>query len=69
MRAGPIRTVNGSSSPHRSDAADTMRSRQADAWIADARTHEPGNAATWREISTTHHLDYVVQRLTTLDEP
>lgn len=46
-----------------------MRSRQADAWIADARTHEPGNAATWREISTTHHLDYVVQRLTTLDEP
>lgn len=41
----------------------------ADAWIADPRSHGTGNAATWREIGTTHHLDYVVQRLTNLGEP
>lgn len=41
----------------------------ADARIADPRRHGPGNASTWREIGTTHHLDYVVQRLTTLGEP
>ena len=41
----------------------------ADARIADARAKGPGNASTWREIGTTHHLDYVVRRLTSLDEP
>jgi hypothetical protein len=42
---------------------------QADDRIANARQHDPGNASTWRQIGTTHHLDYVVQRLTTLSEP
>lgn len=42
---------------------------KADARIADARAYGPGNASTWREIGTTHHLDYVVRRLTTLGEP
>jgi hypothetical protein len=44
---------------------------KADTRIADprARGQGPGNASTWREIGTTHHLDYVVQRLTTLGEP
>lgn len=41
----------------------------ADARISDPRGHGPGNAATWRAIGTTHHLDYVVQRLTSLGEP
>jgi hypothetical protein len=41
----------------------------ADARIAASRTYGPGNASTWREISTTHHLDYVVERITTLGEP
>jgi hypothetical protein len=41
----------------------------ADARIANARSKGPGNAATWREVGTTHHLDYVVRRLTSLDEP
>jgi hypothetical protein len=41
----------------------------ADARIAASRRHGPGNASTWREISTTHHLDYVVERITTLGEP
>jgi Beta protein len=43
---------------------------KADARIANARANgRPGNAATWREIGTAHHLDYVVRRLTTLGEP
>ena len=44
---------------------------QADARIANPRANGqgPGNASTWRAIGTTHHLDYVVQRLTTLNEP
>ena len=41
----------------------------ADARIANARAYGTGNAATWRELGTTHHLDYVVRRLTTLGEP
>jgi len=41
----------------------------ADARIANPRGHGPGDASTWREIGTAHHLDYVVQRLTTLGEP
>jgi len=41
----------------------------ADARIANPRAKGPGNAATWREIGTTHHLDYLVQRITTLGEP
>jgi len=42
---------------------------RADFRIANSRSHSPGNASTWREIGTTHHLDYVVQRITTLGEP
>jgi hypothetical protein len=42
---------------------------KGDARIANSRGNGPGNASTWREIATTHHLDYVVQRLTTLGEP
>lgn len=42
---------------------------QADSRISDSRSQGPGNASTWRAISTAHHLDYVVQRLTTLGEP
>jgi hypothetical protein len=42
----------------------------ADKRIANARVvGKPGNATTWRQIGTTHHLDYVVRRLTTLGEP
>ena len=43
----------------------------ADARIASPRANGngPGNATTWRAIGTAHHLDYVVQRLTTLGEP
>lgn len=42
---------------------------RADARIADPTRHGPGNGSTWRQIGTTHHLDYVVQRLTSLGEP
>lgn len=42
---------------------------RADERIAASRQDRPGNASTWQEIGTTHHLDYVVQRLTTLGEP
>jgi hypothetical protein len=42
---------------------------KADARIAHAKDHGPGNASTWRQIATTHHLDYLVQRLTSLGEP
>jgi hypothetical protein len=41
----------------------------ADARIANSRDFEPGNATTWRQIGTTHHLDLVVSRITTLGEP
>lgn len=41
----------------------------ADARIANSRADSNGNATTWRQIGTTHHLDFVVQRLTTLGEP
>ncbi|WP_367185015.1 beta family protein [Trebonia sp.] len=41
----------------------------ADARIANPRRKGPGNASTWREVSTTHHLDFVVRRITTLGEP
>ena len=41
----------------------------ADARIASPRSKGPGNAATWREVGTTHHLDFVVRRITSLDEP
>ena len=41
----------------------------ADARIANPRSMGPGNAATWREVGTTHHLDFVVRRITTLGEP
>jgi hypothetical protein len=42
---------------------------RADARIAHPRSNGPGDASTWREIGTTHHLDYLVQRITTLGEP
>jgi hypothetical protein len=42
---------------------------RADARIADPRGVGPGNASTWREVGTTHHIDYVVKRITTLGEP
>ncbi len=43
----------------------------ADARIANPRSNGqgPGNASTWRALGTAHHLDYVVRRITTLDEP
>jgi hypothetical protein len=41
----------------------------ADARVANPRGKGPGNAATWREVGTTHHLDFVVRRITTLGEP
>ncbi|WP_197043492.1 beta family protein [Saccharothrix sp. NRRL B-16314] len=42
----------------------------ADARIADSRAYGgPGNGSTWREIGTTHHLDFVVRRFTTVGEP
>jgi hypothetical protein len=42
---------------------------QADDRIANTRQYAPGNASTWRQIGTTHHLDYIVRRITTLGEP
>ena len=42
---------------------------KADARIADSRREGPGNTSTWQAIATTHHLDYLVHRLTTLGEP
>lgn len=41
----------------------------ADERIARARRHGTGNATTWRQLGTSHHLDFVVRRLTTLGEP
>lgn len=41
----------------------------ADRRIADGSRQGPGNGTTWRCIGTTHHLDYVALRLTTLGEP
>jgi hypothetical protein len=41
----------------------------ADLRIANPYAQGPGNATIWRQLGTTHHLDFVVQRLTTLGEP
>lgn len=41
----------------------------ADNRIAAGSPQGPGNGTTWRAVGTTHHLDYVALRLTTLDEP
>jgi hypothetical protein len=41
----------------------------ADRRIAAGSPEGPGNGTTWRMIGTTHHLDYVALRLTTLGEP
>ncbi len=41
----------------------------ADRRIAGGSREGPGNGTTWRQVSTTHHLDYVTLRLTTLGEP
>ena len=42
---------------------------RADTRIANGSKEGPGNAAIWRAIGTTHHLDFVAARLTTLGEP
>jgi len=44
---------------------------KADERIAHPRAHGhgPGNASTWRELGTTHHLDFVLRRITSLGEP
>lgn len=42
---------------------------RADQRIYDGSPEGPGNGTTWRRIGTTHHLDLVVERLTTLGEP
>lgn len=41
----------------------------SDRRIANSRADGPGNATTWRQIGTAHHMDYVVARLTSLGEP
>jgi hypothetical protein len=41
----------------------------ADARIANPRAHGPGNATTWRQVGTAHHLDFVALRLATFGEP
>lgn len=41
----------------------------ADRRIAEGSPQGPGNGTTWRMIGTTHHLDYVTLRLTSLGEP
>lgn len=41
----------------------------ADRRIADGSPEGPGNGTTWRMLGTTHHLDYVTLRLTSLGEP
>lgn len=41
----------------------------ADVRIAAGSPEGVGNGTTWRAIGTTHHLDYVALRLTTLGEP
>ncbi|CCG04054.1 beta family protein [Blastococcus saxobsidens] len=42
---------------------------RADEVIASGSLGKPGNGTTWRTIGTTHHLDYVSLRLTTVGEP
>lgn len=41
----------------------------ADQRIAAGHPQGPGNGTTWRAIGTTHHLDLIAARLTTLGEP
>jgi hypothetical protein len=41
----------------------------ADARIANPTAYGPGNATTWRQIGTAHHLDFVALRLATFGEP
>lgn len=41
----------------------------ADAIIAQGAPGKGGNGSTWRALGTTHHLDFVTARLTTLNEP
>jgi hypothetical protein len=41
----------------------------ADARIGASQESGPGNGTTWRQISTTHHLDLVTSRLANLGEP
>jgi Beta protein len=44
-------------------AADQAIVAYASGW------HGPGNATTWRSLSTAHHLDFVTHRLATWGEP
>jgi Beta protein len=41
----------------------------ADSWIENKGNGRTGNATTWRQVGTTHHLDFVTRRLATLGEP
>lgn len=41
----------------------------ADERIARGSPEGPGNGTTWRTVGTTHHLDLVALRLTTMGEP
>jgi hypothetical protein len=50
------------------DFAGTALGR-ADQRIAAGSPEGPGNGSTWRTVGTTHHLDLVAARLTTLGEP
>jgi Beta protein len=42
---------------------------RADARIADPRQEAPGDAITWQQLATTHHLDFVTRRIADLGEP
>jgi hypothetical protein len=50
------------------DFAGTALGR-ADQRIAAGSPEGPGNGTTWRTVGTTHHLDLVAARLTSLGEP
>jgi hypothetical protein len=41
----------------------------ADAWIEGKGNGKTGNATTWRQVGTVHHLDFVTHRLASLGEP
>jgi hypothetical protein len=42
---------------------------RADEFIAAGAPGKGGNGSTWRALGTTHHLDFVAARLTTMNEP
>jgi Beta protein len=41
----------------------------ADSWIEGKGNGRTGNATTWRQVGTVHHLDFVTHRLASLGEP